>query len=365
MDFDFSCEQDQLREAVNNWVRRSYTFERRQKIERASGFSKEAYAELAALGLPALLFREEEGGMGLGPVEMMVVMEELGRGIVLEPLIHAFLASRILAGSEAKDASIWRENIASGASLVVLAYQEPGARYELSSCLTTAKPAESGPQWSLQGEKSLVAAGDEADAFMVPASTAQGMALFMVDRHDPGVVVNAYKTLDGARVANLSLHGATGHLITGEGYSTLLDAVDLGIACICAQAIGVMEAMLGEVVEYLNVRKQFGVPLASFQALRHRVADMKTQLELARSMSYLVTLKLNESPENRHLAVSRAKYQLGCAMRLVGQQGVQLHGGIGMTDECVVSHYFKRLTQMEMTFGDTAHHLGKLSAACQ
>lgn len=126
-----------------------------------------------------------------------------------------------------------------------------------------------------------------------------------------------------------------------------------------------MEAMLAEVLEYLNVRKQFGVPLASFQALRHRVADMKTQLELARSMSYLATLKLNDAPAERHLAASRAKYQLGCAMRFVGQQGIQLHGGIGMTDECVVSHYFKRLTQLEMTFGDTHHHLGQMSAACQ
>ncbi|WP_338500188.1 acyl-CoA dehydrogenase family protein [Delftia tsuruhatensis] len=365
MDFDFSSEQDQLREAVSNWVRRSYTFERRRQIERSSGLSKEVYAELAALGLPALLFGEEDGGMGLGPVEMMVVMEELGRGIVREPLMHAFMSSWILAKSTAKAASIWREDIASGSSLVVLAYQEPGARYELSSCAATATPAESGPHWSLTGQKSLVAAGDEADAFIVPANTAQGMALFWVDRNDPGVALHSYRTLDGARVAHLSANGATAHLITEEGHSTLQTAVDLGIACICAEGIGVMEAMLAQVLEYLNVRKQFGVPLASFQALRHRVADMKTQLELARSMSYLATLKLNDSPEERHLSVSRAKYQLGCAMRLIGQQGIQLHGGIGMTDECVVSHYFKRLTQLEMTFGDTAYHLGQMSAACR
>ena len=210
-----------------------------------------------------------------------------------------------------------------------------------------------------------MAAGDEADAFIVPGRTAQGMALFWVDRNDPGVALDSYRTLDGARVAHLALHDATGHLITEDGYRALQAAVDLGIACICAQGVGVMEAMLAEVLAYLNVRKQFGVPLASFQALRHRVADMKTQLELARSMSYLATLKLNDSPEERHFAVSRAKYQLGNSMRFIGQQGVQLHGGIGMTDECVVSHYFKRLTQLEMTFGDTAYHLGQISATCQ
>lgn len=364
MDFDFSSEQDQLREAVGNWVRRSYTFERRRQIEKSSGFSKEVYAELTALGLPALLFEEEDGGLGLGPVEMMVVMEELGRGIVLEPLLHAFLSSRILARSTVPQAGTWRQNIASGSSLAVLAYQEPGARYELSSCATTATPAEAGTHWTLEGHKSLVAAGDEADAFIVAAGTAQGMALFWVDRSAPGVALDSYRTLDGARVAHLSLHGAKAHLITEDGYPTLQAAVDLGIACICAQGIGVMEAMLAEVLAYLNVRKQFGVPLASFQALRHRVADMKTQLELARSMSYLATLKLNDPPEERCLAASRAKYQLGCAMRFIGQQGVQLHGGIGMTDECVVSHYFKRLTQLEMTFGDTTHHLGRMSAAC-
>ncbi len=365
MDFDFSSEQDQLREAVGNWVRRSYSFERRRQIERTNGFSKEVYAELAALGLPALLFRDEDGGMGMGPVEMMVVMEELGRGIVLEPLMHAFLSGWILDKSDASDASTWRKDIAAGSSLVVLAYQEPGARYDLSSCSTTATPAASKLHWSVRGEKSLVAAGDEAQAFIVPATTAQGMALFMVDRNDPGVAVSSYRTLDGARVANIRLNGATAQLITRDGDSTLLAAVDLGIACLCAEAVGVMEAMFEEVLKYLNVRKQFGVPLASFQALRHRVADMKTQLELARSMSYLATLKLNEPPSERQLAVSRAKYQLGCAMRLIGQQGIQLHGGIGMTDEYIVSHYFKRLTQLEMTFGDTTHHLGQLSAACQ
>ena len=365
MDFDFSSEQDQLREAVGTWVRRSYTFERRRQIEKSSGFSKEAYAELTALGLPALLLGEEDGGLGLGPVEMMVVMEELGRGIVLEPLMQAFLASWILARSRAQEAPAWRESVASGASLVALAYQEPGARYELSACTTTATPGEAGSHWSLQGQKSLVAAGDEADAFIVPATTAQGMALFWVDRNDPGVALGSYRTLDGARVAHLSLNGAKAHLITQEGDATLQATVDLGIACTCAEGVGVMEAMLAEVLEYLNVRKQFGVPLASFQALRHRVADMKTQLELARSMSYLATLKLNDAPAERHLAASRAKYQLGCAMRFVGQQGIQLHGGIGMTDECVVSHYFKRLTQLEMTFGDTAYHLGQMSAACR
>ena len=310
MDFDFSDDQEQLRDAVRKWVDKGYDFERRRAIVKAGGFDRAAYRELAELGLGGLYISEADGGLGMGPVEGMVVMEELGRGIVLEPLAQTLVTSGVIGaygGAEVKAA--WLPKIAAGEALVVLAQQERGARYQLDLCKTTAAQAGSG--WTLSGTKSVVPAGDHADAFLVPA---------------------------------------------------LEHAMDIGIACVCAEAVGVMDKTVAVTAEYLNTRKQFGVAIGSFQALRHRMADMKMQLELARSMSYYASLKLNAPADERRRALSRAKVQLGQSMRYVGQQAVQLHGGIGVTDEYIVSHYFKKLTQLEMTYGDTLHHLGEVSA---
>ena len=361
MDFDFSSEQDQLREAVGTWVRRSYTFERRRQIEKSSGFSKEAYAELTALGLPALLLGEEDGGLGLGPVEMMVVMEELGRGIVLEPFAQTLIAGGVLSGYGAPALQTeWLPKIASGEALVVLAHQERAARYRLDRCDATA--SASGNAWSLNAAKSVVPAGDQADAFIVPARVGDKIALFLVRRDATGVRTRGYGTQDGGRAAEVVFQNATASLITTDGLTALEHAVDIGIAACCAEAVGVMDKTMAITAEYLNTRKQFGVVISSFQALRHRAADMKMQLELARSMSYYASLKLNAPAPERRAAMARAKVQLGQSMRFVGQQAVQLHGGIGVTDEYIVSHYFKKLTQLELTYGDTLHHLGEVSA---
>ena len=364
MDFNFSDDQEQLRDAVRKWVDKGYNFERRRAIVKAGGFSREAYTELAQLGLTGLYIPEANDGLGMGPVEGMVVMEELGRGIVLEPLVQTLIAGGVLAGYAPETVkATWLPRIASGEALVVLAQQERAARYKLDVC--AAKAVQSGAAWAVNASKSVVPAGDQADAFIVPAMVGGNIALFLIERGANGVTTRGYGTQDGGRAAEVTFKDASASLITTDGLAALEHAVDIGIAATCAEGVGVMDKTLAITVEYLNTRKQFGVFIGTFQALRHRVADMKMQLELARSMSYYAALKLNAPTEERRRALARAKYQLGVAMRFVGQQAVQLHGGIGVTDEYIVSHYFKRLTQMEMTFGDTLHHLGEVSQRMQ
>ena len=364
MNFDFTDDQEQLRDAVRKWVDKGYDFERRRGIEKAGGFSREAYGELANLGLPGLYIPEEHGGMGMGPVEGMVVMEELGRGIVAEPFTQTLMASAVLAGyaADAMKAD-WLPKIASGESLVVLAHQERAGRYQLEKC--EAKAAQAQSEYALTAIKNIVPAGDQADAFLVPAMADGKMALFLVERSAPGASTRGYRTQDGSRAADVIFNNAPATLVTKDGLTALMHAVDIGIAAACAEAVGVMDKTMAITVEYMNTRKQFGVVISSFQALRHRVADMKMQLELARSMSYYASLKLNAPTEERRRAMARAKYQLGVSMRTISQQSVQLHGGIGVTDEYIVSHYFRKLTQLEMTFGDTLHHLGEVSRQMQ
>ena len=368
MDFDFSDDQEQLRDAVRKWVDKGYDFERRRAIVAAGGFDRAAYTELAELGLTGLYVSEDNGGMGMGPTEAMVTMEELGRGIVLEPLTQTLITSATLqTHAPAALQAAWLPRMASGEAIVVLAHQERAARYQLNRCAALA--SESGGAWTVSGTKSVVAVGDQADAFVVPAmvngQNGGQIALFLVERSASGVSTQGYVTQDGSRAAEVVLNKAPAQLITLNGLAALEEAVDIGIASVCAEAVGVMDKTLAITVDYMNTRKQFGVVIASFQALRHRVSDMKMQLELARSMSYYATLKLHAPADERRRAMARAKYQLGVSMRFIGQQAVQLHGGIGVTDEYIVSHYFKKVTQLDMAFGDTLHQLGEVSARMQ
>jgi alkylation response protein AidB-like acyl-CoA dehydrogenase len=368
MDFEFTEDQQSLREAVGRWVEKAFPFERRHAFAKAGGASRAVYTELAELGLTGLTVPEALGGMGQGAVEAMVVCEELGRGLVHAPFTAAALmAPALLAAGPAALQAHWMPRIASGQALVVPALQERSARYRLAKVSTQARPAGAG--WLLDGSKCLVSAGDEADAFVVPArlSGAQdsvaGIGLFLVEA--TALKAKGYPTQDGARAADLALKATPGHLITTEGFARIEAAADIGIAAQCAEAVGLMDRLVQVTVDYMNTRKQFGVAIASFQALRHRVADVKMQLELARSMSYYATLKLAEAPATRRRALSQAKVQLGQSMRFVGQQCVQLHGGIAVTDEYVASHLFKRLTMLELAFGDTLHHVGEVSARMQ
>ena len=364
MDFEFTEDQQSLRDAVGKWVEKAYDFERRRKAEKAGGFDRKTYGELAELGLTGLFVSEDHGGMGMGPVEAMVTMEELGRGLVLEPLPQALIASGVIAGYAPDQVkSEWLPKIASGEALVALAYQERGARYQLDVCEATATKAGDG--YKLTGLKSVVPAGDRADAFLVPAQVQGKMALFIVRRDASGVEARGYGTQDGSRAAEVAFNDSPATLVTQGGQTALEHAVDIGIAATCAEAVGAMEKTVAITAEYMNQRKQFGVPISSFQALRHRMADVKMALELARSMSYYASLKLNAPADERRRAMARAKYQIGTSMRFVGQQCVQMHGGIGVTDEYIVSHYFKKLTQLEMTFGDSLHHLGEVSGRMQ
>jgi alkylation response protein AidB-like acyl-CoA dehydrogenase len=372
MDFDFSDDQEMLRDSVRRWVERGYDFERRRGIVKAGGFSREAWREIADLGILGLQVPEAQGGLGLGAVEAMVVLEELGRGLVLEPYAAvALVATSLLEAGHAPSAALWLQGIAEGKEIVVLAHEERRSRYRLNHVETQA--TNKGGNWQLTGSKIVVPGGDAASAFIISARVSgdaddgKGVALFLVSKGEPGVEVRPYPTQDGASAADLVLSDASAIelLAAGPALPALERAVDLGIAALCAEAVGAMEKLVAITVEYMNTRKQFGVAIASFQALRHRVADVKMQLELARSMSYFATLKLGEEPAPRRRALAQAKLQLGTSMRLVGQQCIQLHGGIGVTDEYAASHYFKRLTVIEMSFGDTLFQLGEVSRRMQ
>jgi len=370
MDFEFSDDQVSLRDAVARWVDKGFGFERRHALAKAGGASREVLNELAELGLMGLAVPEAHGGLGFGPVEAMVVMEELGRGLVHAPYAAAALVapSLMMAAPESLRTQ-WLPRMATGEALVVLAHQERAARYRLHHVTTRATAADG--QHVLNGFKSVVPAGDEADAFIVSARLSEsyddrrGIGLFLVERTGTGVSVRGYPTQDGGRAAELTLAAAPATLITAAGFEPLERAADIGIAAACAEGTGLMDRLVAITVEYMNTRKQFGVPIASFQALRHRVADVKMQLELGRSMSYFASMKLGEPAAARRRALSQAKVQLGRSMRHVGQECIQLHGGIGVTDEYIASHYFKRLTLLEMTWGDTLHHLGEVSCRMQ
>jgi alkylation response protein AidB-like acyl-CoA dehydrogenase len=305
-------------------------------------------------------------------------MEELGRGLVNAP----YAAAALIAPALVTDGA-WLARIADGSALVMPALQESGARYRIDAVKTTATQRDGA--WLLDGTKHLVPAGDEADAFIVPARVSPPgrpkgeppsaqhdgsithphavapIGLFVVER--ARCQVRAYPTADGARAASVTFTASPGVRMDGGGDAlpAIERAVDIGIAAACAEGVGAMDRLVAITVEYMNTRKQFGQTLASFQALRHRIADVKMQLELARSMSYFASLKLNEPAPQRRRAISQAKVQLGQSMRFVGQQCIQLHGGIGVTDECAASHYFKRVTMLEFLGGDTLHHLGEVS----
>ena len=364
MDFDFTDEQNALRDAVARWVEKDFDFARRHALAKAGGFTRAVWGELAALGLTGLAVTDAHGGMGSGAVEAMVVMEELGRGLVNAPYAAgALVAPALLARAGAAMQSSWLPRIARGDALVVLAHQERAARYRLDQVDATASRSADG--FAVSGHKSIVPAADEADAFIVPARADGAIALFLVEKGAAGVGIQGYPTQDGARAGEVVLANAPAVLVTTDGLAALELAQDIGIAAVCAEGVGLMDKFTSLTVEYMNARKQFGVAIASFQALRHRIADVKMQLELARSISYFASLKLGDAAPARRRALSQAKVQLGTSMRFAGQQCVQLHGGIGVTDEYAGSHYFKRLTALEMTWGDTIHHLGEVSARMQ
>src|SRR5690242_2206825 len=374
MDFDFTEEQRLLDETVRRLVKDEYTFEKRKSyLAEADGFSRKLWARYAEIGLLGLPFAESEGGFGGSAVETMIVMESFGRGLVLEP----FLATVVLGGSLVTLAGTPAQRkailpaIAAGKLLLAFAHGERQARYVLADVATTARRDGSG--FVLEGKKGVVLHGASADKFVVSARTAggardkSGIGLFLVDAKAKGVSVRGYPTVDGLRAAEVLLERVRveGDAVLGApdaGYGTIERAVDRAIAALCAEAVGIMETLNATTLEYLKTRKQFGVPIGSFQALQHRMVEMVVEHEQAKSMAVLAALSAeSDDARERRRAISAAKAQIGKSGRFVGQQAIQLHGGIGMTDEYIAGHYFKRLTMIDRSFGDADHHLHRFA----
>jgi len=374
MDFDFTEEQRLLDETVRRLVKDEYDIaKRRGHIAAPEGFSRTLWQRFAELGLLGLPFAESDGGFGGSAVETMIVMESFGRGLVVEP----FLASVVLGGglvaltgSAAQKQAILPQ-LAAGKLLLAFAHGERQSRYGLSDVETTARRDDSG--WVLNGQKGVVLNGDSAGTLVVSARIGgtsrerAGLALFLVDAKAKGVAVRGYPTVDGMRAAevaldNVSLAADAVLGAPGDAYPAIERVVDRAIAALCAEAVGIMETLNAVTLDYLKTRKQFGVPIGSFQALQHRMADMVIEHEQSKSMAVLAALSVDlEDAVERRRVISAAKIQIGKSGRFVGQQSIQLHGGIGMTDEYAAGHYFKRLTMIDQTFGDADHHLDRFA----
>ena len=376
MDFRYTEEQQALQETLQRFIARDYGFEQRRKLVASPrGFSDEAWAQYAELGLLGLPFPEEYGGLNGGAVDTMVVMEQVGQGLLLEP----YLSTVVLCGGIVRDAGTAAQKsailpqIAAGKVKLALAAYEAAGRYESAHVATTA--AAEGAGWRLSGRKSVVLDAPAADYFLVSARTsgapddAAGMSLFLVARAAPGVTLASYTTQSGARAADLQLSG-TGvdaqALIgkAGKALAVLERGLDAARAALCAEACGIVTALNQATLAYLKSRKQFGVPIGVFQALQHRMAEMYIAEEQIRSMAIIAAAAADqpEAPE-RGRTIAAAKAYIGRAARFVGQQAVQLHGAMGVVDDLIVSHYFKRLTMIDMTFGDADFHFARFSDA--
>jgi alkylation response protein AidB-like acyl-CoA dehydrogenase len=375
MNFEFSDEQQQLHDTVNRYLSDQYTFEKFRAINAsAAGWDKAAWAGLANLGVLALNVPAAQGGLGFGPLETLSVMGACGRSLLLEPFLSsaviATAALRAFADDSAAAELLTR--MASGDAIAVLGHYEPDSRYETQWLTTRAQ--KSADSYRLDGHKAVVLHAGAADTLLISARTsgdpqdARGVSLFRVPRDSEGLTLDVYPTIDGQRAADVYLKDVSVPLSArlgadGAALPAIDAALDIGLAALCAEAVGVMQALVDATVAYVQSRQQFGVAIGRFQALQHRVADMLIHLEQARSMSYLAALRCgDDNVTERRRALSAAKAVVGQSCRFVGQQAVQLHGGMGMTEELIVSHWFKRLTAAELMFGDSDTHLQRYAA---
>jgi pimeloyl-CoA dehydrogenase small subunit len=374
MDFDLSDEQRLLRESVERLFADRYAFaQRRQYLAEPAGWSGAIWRQYAELGLLGMPFAEEHGGFGGGGVETMLVMEAFGRVLALEPYLATVVLGGTalrLAGNMAQQAAILPQVIA-GDTILAFAHGERQARYDLCDVLTTAKPRGSG--WIIDGGKSVVVNGDSADRLIVSARVSgdrddpDGIGLFLVDAKADGVARRAYPMRDGTHAADIALSGVEvgADAVLGEpatAFPVIERVVEAGIAAAAAEAVGAMEAMHAMTLEYLKTRQQFGRPIGQYQVLQHRSAEMLIALEQGRSMAMLAAMTVDapDAAERAH-NISLAKVGVGQSARFVSQNAIQLHGGIGMTEEYAVGHYFRRVMVIEHSFGDTAHHLSRIA----
>lgn len=371
MDFSISEEQSMLADSVSKFIDNDYDFERRQKIaESKDGYSRELWQTYAELGWTAVPFAEEDGGLGGGPVELMLLMEQFGRGLVVEP----FLANIVLAGGVLRRAankeqkSSWLGPLIEGKLQAALAFAEPQGRFSIADLKTSAK--QNGKGYLLNGQKTCVLNGGNAEILIIPARTAgkqtdeNGITLFAIPADSPGLVRHSYPTVDAQQAAELQLGNVQADTtqVLGEvsnGFATLRAVIDEATLAVSAEALGIMRAMHDKTVEYSKQRVQFGVPIGSFQALQHRMVDSLIACEQSRSLlMWAVMVNAIESPEAQR-AISAMKYQVGTAGIYVAREAVQIHGGMGVTWELDISHYFKRMTAIDLLFGNADYHLDR------
>jgi alkylation response protein AidB-like acyl-CoA dehydrogenase len=378
VDFEFSEEQQQLQEVVGRYLSEQYSFEKYRSIkDSADGWDRQVWRGLAELGVLGINVPAAQGGLGYGPLEALSVMTAGGRNLLLEPVMSsAVIATAVLRAIAESGSAVAGElltHLASGAQIAALAHFESDSRFETRWVTTSARRV--GDAYQLDGHKGVVMHAAAADVLLISARTsgepgdAAGVSLFLVPRGQAGVILDTYQTIDGQRAADVFLKQVTVPVESrlgaqGEALAVIEAALDIGLAALCADAVGAMQALVDATVEYVQQRQQFGVPIARFQALQHRIADMVIHLEQARSMSYLAALRCNVKDVNeRRRALSAAKVVVGQSCRFIGQQAVQLHGGMGMTDELRVSHWFKRVTAAELMFGDSDTHLQRFASA--
>jgi pimeloyl-CoA dehydrogenase small subunit len=376
MDFDLSEEQRLLKESVDGLLTDAYDFDHRKKyMKEKGGWSRAIWSKLAEQGLLGLPFSEDDGGFGAGAVETMIVMEALGKALVLEP----YLATVVIGGGflrhggSAAQKAAHIPGIIDGGKTFAFAQLEKNSRYDLFDVATTAK--KKGDGWVIDGEKFVVVNGESADTLIVTARTKGGqrdhggIGVFLVPGNAKGVARKGYPTQDGLHAADITFTGVEvgSDAVIGDpenGLPLIERVVDEARTALCSEAVGAMDESLKATVEYLKTRKQFGVAIGSFQTLQHRAADMFVAVEQARSMSMFATMAADfDSARERATAVAAAKVQVGKSLKFVGQQAIQLHGGVGMTMEYKIGHYFKRLTMIENSFGDTDYHLRRVTEA--
>jgi alkylation response protein AidB-like acyl-CoA dehydrogenase len=369
MNFDYNEEQRLLAESVRRFVAQDYGFEERRRIVASpEGWSARAWGTMADLGLLGLAVSADYGGFGGNAVDLMSTMEAIGDALVVEPYLATVLGARFIArrGTDAQKQSLLPA-VAEGGLKLAFAHTEAGARYDLGFVNVEAKTSEGG--YEISGEKKVVLHAPQADKLIVSARTERGIALFLVARDAPGVALKPYRTVDELRAADVQFRGVRlGHEDRLGNDPTPMaeieEAVDFATALLCAEAVGAIKFANETTLEYIKTRKQFGMPIGAFQALQHRMVDMVVSYEQARSMASLACARVDveKDPAVRKRVVSAAKVRIADACRHVSQESVQLHGGMGMSEELKVSHTFRRLTMIAQQFGDADHHLERFAS---
>lgn len=372
MNFQHTEDRRMLADTLSRFLKEQYPFETRDRIAcSASGFSKALWGRFAELGIIGALFDEAHGGFGGGGFDIAVVFEELGRALVVEPFLDALIVGQAIAHAGNDEQQDLLADLIGGSCVAALAHEEPGSHYELSRVGSRATRCANG--WMLAGAKSVVQQGEQADVFLVSVRTAgivddeDGISLFLVPRDAPGLRLQGYRKIDGGRAAELSFDdvplGETALLgVQGSGFATLEWGVGCGVLALCAQALGAMDVAKTSTLDYLRTRKQFGVPIGSFQALQHRMADMLLEIEQARSAVINASAALGAARTVRERALSAAKHSIGRIGTLVAEESIQMHGGIGMTWQLPLAHYAKRLVMIDHQLGDEDHHLERYIA---